>query len=88
MGIKYDCIVKNGTYTDKTGAEKNRWQKIGVCVETKQGGLAIKLEAIPVVWDGWISLAEPKPRESSSGSMLPTGGGVGGIGAVEENIPF
>jgi hypothetical protein len=69
MGIKYDCIVKNGTYTDKSGNEKNRWQKIGVCVETKQGGLAIKLETIPVAWDGWISLAEPKPKEGLSATL-------------------
>jgi hypothetical protein len=85
MGIKYDCIVKNGTYTDKMGNEKNRWQKIGVCVDTKQGGLAIKLEAIPVSWDGWISLAEPKPKESGAGNPVPNGAGLGGI---EEDIPF
>ena len=85
MGIKYDCIVKNGTYTDKTGAEKARWQKIGVCVETKQGGLAVKLETIPVTWDGWISLAEPKPRESSGGNPISSNAGLNGI---EEDIPF
>jgi len=85
MGIKYDCIVKNGTYTDKSGNEKNRWQKIGVCVDTKQGGLAIKLEAIPVTWDGWISLAEPKPKESSSGNSVPNSAG---LGAIEDDIPF
>ena len=83
MGIKYDCIVKNGTYTDKTGAEKSRWQKIGVCVETKQGGLAIKLEAIPVAWDGWISLAEPKPKEFASPVASNTK-----LSAIEEDIPF
>jgi hypothetical protein len=88
MGIKYDCIVKNGTYTDKTGAEKNRWQKIGVCVETKQGGLAVKLETIPVTWDGWISLAEPKPKESSGGS-LNTGAFSGNVGSIEDDsVPF
>ena len=80
MGIKYDCIVKNGTYTDKMGNEKNRWQKIGVCVDTKQGGLAIKLEAIPVAWDGWISLAEPKPKEGSPAPSSPA--------QIEEDIPF
>jgi hypothetical protein len=85
MGIKYDCIVKNGTYTDKSGNEKNRWSKIGVCVETKQGGLAIKLETVPVVWDGWISLAEPKPKESGTGNPVLSGAGLSGI---EEDIPF
>lgn len=81
MGIKYDCIVKNGTYTDKSGNEKNRWSKIGVCVETKQGGLAIKLETVPVVWDGWISLAEPKPREESASK--PASNSI-----IDDEVPF
>ena len=81
MGIKYDCIVKNGTYTDKSGNEKNRWQKIGVCVDTKQGGLAIKLEAIPVTWDGWISLAEPKPRENAPAQST-------NLADLDSDVPF
>lgn len=81
MGIKYECIVKNGTYTDKTGAEKNRWQKIGVCVETKQGGLAVKLETIPVTWDGWISLAEPKPRENAPATST-------NLADLDSDVPF
>ena len=40
---------------------------------------------MPVVWDGWISLAEPKPKESGAGNPVPSGAGLGGI---EEDIPF
>jgi hypothetical protein len=64
MAIKYDVICKNGSYTDKTGAEKTKWMKAGVCMETKQGGLAIKLEAMPVGFDGWLTLSEPKPKDN------------------------
>jgi len=64
MGIKYDVICKNGSYTDKTGNEKTKWMKVGVCMDTKQGGLAIKLESLPVSFDGWLSLAEPKVRDN------------------------
>ncbi len=63
MAIKYDVITKNGSYT-KDGVEKTRWLKVGVCMDTKQGGLAIKLESLPVSnFDGWLSLAEPKQKE-------------------------
>jgi hypothetical protein len=64
MAIKYDVICKNGSYTDKTGAEKTKWMKAGVCMETKQGGLAIKLESLPVGFDGWLTLSEPREKDN------------------------
>ena len=64
MAIKYDVICKNGSYTDKTGSEKTKWMKVGVCMDTKQGGLAIKLESLPVSFDGWLSLAEPRAKDN------------------------
>jgi hypothetical protein len=64
MGIKYDVICKNGSYTDKTGAEKTKWLKVGVCMDTKSGALAIKLESLPVQFDGWLSLAEPRDKDN------------------------
>jgi hypothetical protein len=64
MAVKYDVICKNGSYTDKTGAEKTKWLKAGICMETKQGGLAIKLESLPVGFDGWLTLSEPKARDN------------------------
>jgi hypothetical protein len=64
MGVKYDVICKNGSYTDKTGAEKTKWLKVGVCMDTKNGSLAIKLDSLPVQFDGWLSLAEPKAKDN------------------------
>jgi hypothetical protein len=32
-------------------------------MNTKTGGLALKLEAIPVGSDGWFSLFEPKAKD-------------------------
>lgn len=64
MAIKYDLICKNGSYTDKNGAEKTKWMKIGVGLDTKQGGLAGKIESTPIGWDGWFSMAEPKAKDS------------------------
>jgi paraquat-inducible protein B len=66
MAIKYDAIVKNGTYKDKnTGEDRTNWLKVGVVVETRNGGLALKIESLPPLWDGWVQLATPKSKEQS-----------------------
>jgi len=72
MAIRYDAIAKNGTYT-KDGVEKNKWVKVGVVVDTKNGGLALKIEQLPVPFDGWLQLAEPKPKEQqfNAGGLTP-----------------
>jgi paraquat-inducible protein B len=66
MAIVYEAIAITGTYTDKNGEEKKRWVKCGVVMSTKSGGLALKLEALPTVFDGWISLVEPKEKEADA----------------------
>ncbi|MGI9215243.1 MAG: hypothetical protein ACR2HS_06390 [Gammaproteobacteria bacterium] len=33
-------------------------------MDTKQGGLACKLESIPVGFDGWLSMAEPRVKDN------------------------
>lgn len=70
MAIRYDAIAKNGTYT-KDGVEKNKWVKVGVVVDTKNGGLALKIEQLPVPFDGWLQLAEPKAKESAPQQEAP-----------------
>jgi hypothetical protein len=58
------CIV--GTYTNAKGESKNRYQKIGSIIETRNGEM-LKLDVIPLKdggWDGWAFINEPKPKES------------------------
>jgi hypothetical protein len=84
MGIRYDAIAKNGTYT-KDGVEKNKWVKVGVVVDTKNGGLALKIEQLPVPFDGWLQLAEPKAKEqapSQEYTQAPS------QSSVNDDIPF
>lgn len=66
MGIKYEVIASSGTYTNKAGEEKKRWVKMGVVMDTKNG-MSIKLESVPVGWDGWAMLTEPKPKDAPKG---------------------
>ncbi len=65
MSKKFDVVAITGKYTDNSGQEKNRYTNIGVVLETKHG-LSLKMEAVPVGWDGWAGLYEPKERESSA----------------------
>lgn len=62
MSRKYEVTAITGKYTDKNGDEKNRYQTIGVVLETRNG-LMLKLESIPIGFDGWAYLNEPKERD-------------------------
>ncbi len=62
MARKYEVTAITGKYTDSNGAEKSRYQTLGSVIETKNG-LMLKLEAVPIGWDGWAYLNDPKPRE-------------------------
>jgi hypothetical protein len=57
------CIV--GQYTNAQGASKNRYQRIGSIIETKNGDM-LKLDVIPLRdggWDGWAYLNDPKQKD-------------------------
>ena len=54
-----------GKYKGQDGKEKNRYQRIGSIIETKNGPM-LKIDNIPVSeppWSGWAYLNEPKDRE-------------------------
>lgn len=60
MPVQYDVIAVTGTY-QKGNEEKKRWTKLGVVLQGKNG-LSLKLETIPLGWDGWATLAEPRQK--------------------------
>ena len=62
MGVKYEVTAVTGKYNDKNGNEKSRYTKLGVVIEGKNG-LSLKFESIPVGWDGWAFLNEPRSSE-------------------------
>jgi len=51
---------------------------MGVVMDTKNGGMALKIEQVPVGWDGWAYLNEPRPRD----------GQQGGGNAPDDDIPW
>lgn len=61
MAKKFDVVAIVGKYKDAAGVEKNRYVNMGAVIEGKRGDM-LKIESIPVGWDGWAYLNEPKPR--------------------------
>ncbi len=58
--VKYEVVAATGKYK-QNGEEKTRFAKIGVVMETDKG-LRLKLETIPLAWDGWALISPPKDR--------------------------
>lgn len=90
MAVRYKIQAATGKYKGQDGSEKTRYVDVGVIMDGKQGGFVMKIECIPVGFDGWCYLNEPNKRP-------PTGGGAtrrtppppsDGGGDFEEDIPF
>lgn len=62
MSKKFEVVAITGKYTDKDGNEKSRYMNIGAIINTKNGFM-LKLEAVPVGWDGWAYLNEPQAKD-------------------------
>lgn len=79
--IKYTVAAKNGSY-QKDGEEKTRWHIMGNCFENDKGQLSIKIDSMPINFDGWISLFTPKDKTQSGNQTQ------GNADALSDDIPF
>ena len=60
-----EITVITGTYVNAQGQQKNRYQRVGSIIETKNGPM-LKIDVIPLKeggWDGWAYINEPKPKD-------------------------
>jgi len=58
------CVV--GEYQAANGQQKNRYQRIGSIINTKNGAM-LKIDVIPLReggWDGWAYINDPRAQES------------------------
>lgn len=81
---KYDVCVGTKGKDDKT-----YWNKVGVVLQTEKG-FRLKMESIPVAWDGWAALFEPKPAGNGQTQSKPAQPPArdGGISQMSDDIPF
>jgi hypothetical protein len=68
MGVKWELVAKAGEY-EKNGETKTRYHNCGVVIERADGSYTAKIESLPVHFDGWLNLWEPKPKD---GDAQPT----------------
>lgn len=87
MPVTHEIMARAGSYTDREGNEKTRWQKCGILIE-KDGKLSIKLESLPVGFDGWLSCFEPRQDDKPQRQSAPRRQDDGSVGGMESDIPF
>ena len=85
MAIKYYVKAAISEYTDQSGANKKRYQTIGIITETKKGDLMMKLEMIPLLglkegtlW-AYLNIPEEKPEGKQSSQSLQQ---------LDDDVPF
>ena len=71
MAILKEIVAIVGKYTDKNGQEKNQYQNMGKIIETAKGSQMIKIDVVPVGWDGWAYIHDPRPRDNNKGNSAP-----------------
>lgn len=100
MGKIYEVTAVTGTY-EKDGETKKRYMNIGSVIETKNG-LSLKLEAVPVAWDGWAYLNEPqqqREQQQKTAARIPQRPGAAaarghgaqapaGFDDIDSDVPF
>lgn len=66
MGVKKEVVAVVGTYTDGDGNEKKRYLRIGSIMKTRNGDM-LKLDSVPLGWNGWAYLNDPKEKDGGDG---------------------
>jgi len=79
-----EITVIVGQYTNKDGQKKNRYQRIGSIIETKNGPM-LKLDVVPLIeggWNGWAYINKPyvENKEQAKGSS--------GFDDMPDDMPF
>lgn len=80
----YD-VVYGRRFTTSSGEEKTKWINCGAIIKTKNG-LSLKLESIPVEFNGWLSLFEPKADDAKGRAPYAASGDADPN--IEDRIPF
>ena len=61
--MNFKDIVVSEEYTTKSGDVKKKYINIGTVFVYDDGGMSIKLDLIPLNWDGKAAIYDKKPRE-------------------------
>ncbi|MEJ7745266.1 MAG: hypothetical protein WKF61_00625 [Luteimonas sp.] len=91
MKKTHDAVYAGEKYTDREGNEKTRYVNVGALMQRDDGSMTMKLEAIPVGFNGWINFYEPKPKDGEQTQRQARPQRTSNAPAAEfdgEEIPF
>ena len=94
-----DLAVKTGSYTERNGQEKGRWQNIGSVLQLDDGGKVILLNryfnpaGVPFKENSdviMVSMFDPKEKDGNGGFVPASPAPVAAPAKVnyEDDIPF
>lgn len=63
MKKTHDAVYAGEKYTDREGNEKTRYINVGTLFQRDDGSQTMKLESLPIGFNGWINFYEPKPKD-------------------------
>lgn len=63
MPVIFEVVAHGEKYTTADGQEKSRLINIGKVISKANGKQSLKLDTIPLNWDGWAMLLEPRPKD-------------------------
>lgn len=74
-------LVTGRRYTTPAGEEKTRWTTIGKIFQDDQGREFVKLDVVPLGWDGFASIfEEQQPQQQAPGQTYGQQPGYTGAG--------
>jgi hypothetical protein len=65
MPVIFEVVAHGEKYTTADGQEKSRLINIGKIITKANGKQSLKLDTIPMNWDGWAMLLEPRPKDDA-----------------------
>jgi len=61
------AVYAVGDFTDKTGAQRSRWTRIGVAFQNRDGSITLRLHAFPIGTDK-LQVREARDEEWAGGA--------------------
>jgi hypothetical protein len=71
MPVIFEVVAHGEKYITADGQEKSRLINIGKIITKANGKQSLKLDTIPMNWDGWAMLLEPRPKDDAPPAARP-----------------
>jgi len=88
MKKTHDAVYAGEKYNDREGNEKARYINVGSLMARDDGSMTLKLESLPIGFNGWINFYEPKPKDGEQPQRAGRPQRQAGGEMKDDDIPF